>query len=333
MPKNKDAFSRYKTIDKVLRNWRPVKSKKLAEICSEKLGKPVSVRQIQKDIEDMNEDTSLEINAKIKYDTKLKSFYYDKDTPPILFPPIELSMEEITALLFYIKASNHYNDLKIFKGISQAIEKVLSLTNIPGDLKNAFRSDSIIETERILPVKGSELIYRLLHAVRERRIITFDYKPFDATEAKKRKVKPVLLKEDKHMWYIVAFENKGASRTFALDRMDNLKLSDEIFAPIDFNSADYFKYSLGITVSDEDPIDIVLRFNKGQGNYVKALKIHETQRIEYEDDDGVQISMKVRPSYELYSKILSYGEAVKVVSPAALSDRIKRHLFEALKNY
>lgn len=333
MPKNKDAFSRYKTIDKTLRNWKPIKSRRLAEICSEKLGKPISVRQIQKDIEDMNEDTSLEINARIKYDTRLKSFYYDKDTPPILFPPVELSMEEITALLFYIKASSHYNDLKLFKGISQAIEKVLSLTNIPGDLKSAFRSDAIIETERILPVKGSELIYKLLHAVRERRIITFDYKPFDATEAKKRKVKPVLLKEDKHMWYIVAFEERDASRTFALDRMENLKLSDEIFAPIDFNSAGYFRYSLGITVSDEEPVKIVLKFNKGQGNYVKALKIHETQTIEFEDNSGVQISMTVRPSYELYSKILSYGENVKVVSPHAIAERIKRHLSEALKNY
>lgn len=333
MPKNKDAFSRYKTIDKTLRNWRPIKSKKLAEICSEKLGKPVSVRQIQKDIEDMNEDTSLEINASIKYDTKLKSYYYEKDTPPILFPPIELSTEEITALLFYIKASSHYNDLKIFKGISQAIEKVLSLTNIPGDLKNAFRSDSIIETERILPVKGSELIYKLLHAVRERRVITFDYKPFEATEARARKVKPVLLKEDKHMWYIIAFEENGASRTFALDRMQNLKLSDETFAPIDFNSAEYFKYSLGITVPDETPVKIVLKFSKGQANYIKALKIHETQAIEHEDSDGVQISITVRPSYELYSKLLSYGETVKVVSPPIIADRIKQHHSQALKNY
>src|SRR4051812_29132301 len=118
MPKTKDTFSRYMVIDEVLRNWKPVKTEQLARICSDRIGKPISQRSIQKDIDDMRFDTSLNINAPINYDTKRKAFYYDKGAASILFPTINLSDEEITALLFYLKASNHYKEYKIFNEIS-----------------------------------------------------------------------------------------------------------------------------------------------------------------------------------------------------------------------
>ncbi len=112
MPRTKDALSRYRTIDKELRRWRPLSTKSLASACTDGLGITVSQRAIQKDIADMKEDTSLGLYAPILYNTSQKSYYYEKGTSQLIFPSIELSEEEIFALLFYTKASSHFKIIK-----------------------------------------------------------------------------------------------------------------------------------------------------------------------------------------------------------------------------
>ena len=44
MPKNKDAYTRYKIIDQYLRRHKFGKTSRIAEVCSGNLGIPISVR-------------------------------------------------------------------------------------------------------------------------------------------------------------------------------------------------------------------------------------------------------------------------------------------------
>lgn len=334
MPRTKDALSRYLIIDKVLRRWRPISSKKLASLCSERLGDDISPRTIQKDISDMKEDTSLNLNAPILYDTKKKCHYYEKGTPQLIFPSIELSEEETYALLFYTKAASHFKNYKIFGQISKAIKKVLDATNISDDLRKAFSTEAILETESLLASKGIEMIKELVLAVRQKRVIKFKYKRFEEDTEKDRKLKPLLIKENHELWYIIGLlDHRDHPITFAIDRITNLIVTEETFDGVSFNAEEYFKYSFGITVPEGLPIEVQLSFTKDQGNYIKALPIHETQRILVDSNSELRVSLQVKPSYEFYSKILSYGQAVKVVSPASVVDKIKLELSNAKKNY
>jgi len=112
-----------------------------------------------------------------------------------------------------------------------------------------------------------------------------------------------------------------------------VSIQDVKFEPIEFDFKEHFRHSLGITVADLEPVRIVLRFTSLQGNYVKALKIHESQKIEGDTKRSLTISIIVRPTYELYSKILSYGKDVKVISPPTIRHEIKKTLQETLKKY
>jgi len=332
MPKNKDAYSRYKIIDQYLRQVDFAKSSRLSEICSHRLGIPVSIRTIQKDIKDLTEDTVLQIYAPIKYCNRRKAYYYPENVNDI-FPAIELNDEEISALLFYGKVHNQYNNLGIFHEITSAIEKVLDSSNIKKDYKEVVTALPLILTEKTPPLKGSELLIKIMQALKQEKQIIFDYHKFGG-EVKERSISPYLLKEDRHMWYVIGFyEKRGRIITFAVDRMSKVRISDRIIIKTDFNPSNYFKYSFGITVPEEKPIEVILLFTQHQGNYIKTLPLHETQKVISENKKGLKISVLVKPTYEFYSKILSYGNNVKVIGPQPIANELKNRIEAALKLY
>lgn len=332
MPKNKDAYTRYKIIDQYLRQVDFAKTSRLSEICSDRLGIPVSVRTIQKDIKDLKEDTVLQIYAPIEYSNRIKAYYYHKNVNDI-FPALELNSEEISALLFYGKVHNQYNNLGIFHEITGAIEKVLDSANIKKDYQEVVTGTPLILTERTSPLKGSEQLIKILQALRQKKQIIFDYHKF-GEEVKERTISPYLLKEDRHMLYVVGFyEKRQKIITFAVDRMAKIRISDKQIIKIDFNPNEYFKFSFGITVPEDEPVKVILLFTQNQGNYIKTLPIHDTQKIISDNVEGLKISVLVKPTYEFYSKILSYGDDVIIIEPQSIIHSLISKIESVLKLY
>lgn len=333
MPINKDAYSRYRIIDRLLRKNSFVKTSQMVEVCSESLGINISPRTIQKDINDLREDSSLRIDAPIKYSHSQKAFYYPDDVDEI-FPALELGEEEISALLFYAQTQDQYRTYGIFKDIGNAISKVLDAANIKDDYKNAVINRPFIQTERTPPLKGNELILKIIHALKGQLKLSFEYKKFDSDEKKKRVISPYLLKEDRHMWYVIGcLEGKNKVSTFAVDRMRNVKIVNEAVFRIEFNSDEYFKYSLGVMVSEGEPIEVILSFTPHQGNYIKALPIHESQKILIDSDAELRISITIKPAYEFYMKILGYGSSVRVISPQEIIHEVRDMLKMTIDQY
>jgi predicted DNA-binding transcriptional regulator YafY len=332
MPKNKDALTRYRTIDQYLRRTKFAKTSRLAEVCGERLGIPVSVRTIQKDILDMREDTALGFYAPIIEDKKRQGYYYPEDVDN-LFPAIELDSDEISALLFYGQIQSQYNQLGIFGAITEAIDKVLDAANVRQEYREVVANQPIIQMERTPRIKGNELLIKLIQALRLKKKIRFSYQKF-GEEKKERVISPYILKEDKHMWYLIGnIDGRDHVTTFAVDRMSDIRIQRERIKKSPFSPRNYFKYSFGVTVTDDEPINVVLSFTRMQGHYLKTLPIHETQKILVDNEDELRISIQVKPAYEFYSKILSYGDSVKIISPEGVQQEVKETLRKALLRY
>ena len=332
MPKNKDAFSRYKIIDFYLRHHDFATTKRLAEICSERLGINVAVRTIQKDIADLRFDTVLNINAPIVENRKERTYYYAKGTPEI-FTAIELEDEEIYALLFYAKTISQYNTYPIFKEISKAVRKVIDNSNISLKSKDLFEKETFLETEKHVALKGIEFIPMLLDAMSRKKIIEVEYQKFNNGITYYR-IKPLLIKEDKQLWYILGVNTEyDKIRTYALDRIIKISVTNDDFEPLQFNSSEYFRFSFGITVNDEAPVEVLISFTPDTGNYLRTLPIHETQEIIEDTAEKFIIKLKVIPSYEFYSKILSYGSDATILSPEFIKSRFQKSFEEAVRNY
>lgn len=332
MADNQNALKRYRVILKVLSRSGKHSSKQIHIACKN-TGIKCALRTIQKDLQDLRDDESIfGQNLNIHEDKKTKKWYSD-GVPKGIFNAIELEDGEATALLFYAKTMNQYRDYPVFKEMSVAIRKVIDSSNASDEVKELFEKDSLLETEKHEPINGIELITDILKAINTRNVLIIEYQKFDG-KLKTYEFKPVLLKEDKQMWYIVGV-NVGSVdiRTLALDRVKSLIVNNKTFNSIEFNSEEYFKYSFGITVSVKEPIDVIISFNTDQGNYLRALPIHPTQLILVDDETEFKIQITVIPSYEFYSKIRSYGEQAKIISPAYVSDIIKGSFSDAITNY
>lgn len=331
MPSNKEAIKRYRIIHSILRRGGNHKSKRITEICNER-GIPVSQRTIQNDLKDLAEDTELGFFLPIVNDKKTKAYYYS-EIPKDIFPILELETEEIDALLFYVKMINQYKEYPIFTEISKAVKKVIVNSNIPQQILELFDKETLLETEKHSFIYGIEFITEILNAIQSRKIIEIEYTKFN-TESKKYKIKPLLLKEDKQMWYVIGI-NIGRENhiTLALDRINSITITKDSFDPVIFNTEEYFKYSFGITVSEEDPVEVIILFEPQQGNYLKTLPIHPTQKIIKETSKEFIISVQVQPSYEFYSKIKSYGEQAVIISPPYIRDYILDCFNVAINKY
>ncbi len=174
--------------------------------------------------------------------------------------------------------------------------------------------------------QGTENLYGLLHAVKNRLKVTFTYQKFWEDEASYRITDPYALKEFRNRWYLISKDNKeGKVKTFSLDRLTNLEITNKTFTlPKDYNAEESFRYSFGIiSPDDQEPQEVVLSFDPVQGKYIKSLPLHESQEVLVDNEDELQIRLKLWITQDLVMELLSYGAEMKVLKPKSLIKEIK----------
>ena len=331
MAERKHQYGRYQVIDRLLSTGDRVKTSEIQKAILYDLEIKVSTKTINNDINDMKYSIVLGYNAPIEKDQSKKAYYYSD--PDYTIKAFGLKEADINALQFYAKSINQYKEYEVFSDFSNAIEKILDAVTIRKGLSTAEQAKSIVQTERAPRVTGSHWIPKIVEAINTNSLIGFEYQKFDTDELKVAKLKPYLLKEDRHLWYVLGRNHEGRLITYALDRISKLDILDEKFVADNVDFEDYFKYSFGITVNDGEPVNTVLSFTVFQGKYVKALPVHPTQKILIDNNEELRISVDVIPSYEFYEKILGYGANVKIISPPEVVSELKFKIEEVSKRY
>lgn len=207
------------------------------------------------------------------------------------------------------------------------------------DTFNALRigenTSDFIHFENRKPL-GTENLFGLIHAIKNRLKISFTYQKFWEQELTHRSVEPYALKEFKNRWYVLAKDHKDNNiKSFALDRLTNLAISNTSFKfPSDYNVEESYRYCFGIiSPTDEAPLEIILSFDPIQGKYIKSLPLHNTQQILIDSSKELRIKLTLCVTYDLVMEILSYGQFVKVIQPASLLDEIRKAHNKAYKQY
>ena len=165
---------------------------------------------------------------------------------------------------------------------------------------------------------GAEHFYGLLHATKNRFLVTFQYHKLWEAHSTARRVRPLALKEFRSRWYLLALEvlRKRFAKTPQLDV-----------------SALYHD-AFGILTPDDDaPHDVVLWFEPVQARYVRTFPLHPSQRVESEDADGLTLRLRVRLTHDFVMELLFFGPQVKVLKPAALIREMRSTLQAALAHH
>ncbi len=225
------------------------------------------------------------------------------------------------------------------------IEEENGMASVPARLVEAFNTFNALQFNQSIPdavqmeyqkPKGIEFFRIILQAITQKKELVFNYTKFDTNTSEQRTIKPFLLKEYKNRWYAIGEDNaKNTIRTFGLDRMEDVCMSTKKFKKEkDFKPEEYFKNAFGVIYSDDKNAEIIqLLFQSDSGNYIKTMPIHHSQEILSDDKKGLLIQLKLFPSNDFVSEILSYGASVKVLQPARLRNAVKSALKKALEQY
>ena len=227
---------------------------------------------------------------------------------------------------YYINQSETEN--MNFQRMIEAFDMFNSL-NLAQDLT------TFIHLEKRRP-QGTENLYGLLHAIKNKLKVKFTYQKFWEEELSQRLVEPYALKEFKNRWYILAKDSKDNNiKSFALDRLTNLEITTQHYQyPDNYSIEQSYRYCFGIiSPNGSDPQDIILSFDPFQGKYIKTLPLHETQQVLVDDDNETRIKLKLYLTHDLIMELLSFGNKVKVVEPKSLADEIKEAHRNAYKQY
>lgn len=227
---------------------------------------------------------------------------------------------------YYISQSKTEN--MNFQRMMEAFDMFNSL-NLAQDLT------PFIHLEKRRP-QGTENLYGLLHAIKNRLQIKFTYQKFWEEELSQRLVEPYALKEFKNRWYIMAKDSKDNNiKSFALDRLTNLEITNLNYQyPDNYSIEQSYRYCFGIiSPNDEEPQDIILSFDPFQGKYIKTLPLHDTQQVLVDNDEEMKIKLKLCLTHDLLMELLSFGDNVKIIEPLELAVKVQQEHEKAFKIY
>jgi len=191
-----------------------------------------------------------------------------------------------------------------------------------------------VRFEELGRLQGIHHLAPLLRAIRERREVEVAYRKFHAEGEKRHRVRPALLKEYHGRWYLLGRTTKHAGPiALGLDRIVALEVLRTRFKRDNGAVAGFYDHVIGVDASPGKPERVLLRLDPVQAEYVKALPLHDSQRVEQEDADGVTISLFVMPNTELRQAILSWGASVRVLEPKSLAKEIRKAHKEAAARY
>ena len=255
-----------------------------------------SKRTLQRDFNDIRNTFGIDI----EYSKSLKGYFISQDETE------NMNFQRM------IEAFDMYNSLNISKDLTP-----------------------FVHLEKRRP-QGTEHLFGLIHAIKNKLQIIFDYQKFWEENSSPRLCEPYALKEFKSRWYLIARDvNDGLVKTFGLERLSNIDITKGAFEfPETFNIGDNFRYCFGvINLSGQVPEEIILSFDPIQGKYIKSLPLHETQVIIVDNEDELQVKLTLFVTLDFIMEILSHGDYVKVIAPQSLVDRIKVELNNALIQY
>ncbi len=267
-----------------------------------------------------------------RYDTEIGERTFQRDLADIRSNfDIEIVYDEQKNGYFAQTDSTlNFDKLLYFIGLAESSDIILSTIK---DKNKLFQYLSISPNPH---AKGVQNIGRLLQAIQNQMIIRFEHNNYQTGKSKEYVVSPYLLKEFDGMWYLFAFVDElEAFRTFGLDRIDNLIITDKQFQREKSleKTTEKFSQVYGLIYEPNNnpnaPIEEVeLRVSDMMLHYLNALPLHHSQTIE---KNILSLHLIINP--ELENKIISYGEHIEVLSPIHLRESIKQRLIKALSQY
>lgn len=198
-------------------------------------------------------------------------------------------------------------------------------------VSNALANSQRIKDRIILEhvPSGQDYLQPIIEAMKENRVLNMTYHSYWKDEENNFDVQPYCVKLFRQRWYMVArstysyYYEKGP-RIYSLDRIKYIHATDETFEmPKDWTAKDFFDGCFGIIPEQSVKIQPVkLKVSAGQANYIRDLKMHESQEEIERNEEYSIFTFNIRPGFDFQQELLWNGEDVEVLEPFWLRKEI-----------
>ena len=167
------------------------------------------------------------------------------------------------------------------------------------------------------PVLAAGVLPALRRAILGMQPVVVRYAGPDAAEPTTRILCPYGILYGGRGWLVAHVDGLPEMRLWRLDRIASVDLVDRGFQRReDFDLATYAAQSFG--VFQEEPLDVVLRFEPEAADDAAGWVFHPSQSIEREADGALIVRFRAGGVQEMCWHLFTWGTAVTVVAPDAL---------------
>ncbi len=350
MPSNKNAMMRYKLLDELLSNrFHNYSIPDMVDAVNNRLaefgeGYSVGRRTIEKDIKYLEEGP---FEAEIERycvdgagsdgrTIKKRCLRYVEGASRIFEQ--KMNADEELMLRGLLRIIGQFDGLPNFGSLEQLRQRV-----------NASDDDRNIISFTRNPLAYSNILGELFTAISGKEVVEFRHYHFDKPDEKRLfRVNPLLLREYNCRWFLIGtIVGKGKMFTFALDRISDLRIANEIrYEPYDGSLEERFDDIIGVTdYKDRTPVDIVFWASDKALGYVLSKPLHDSQTKLSENKDaelrrqhpvlrdGRFFRIRCKYNYELIRELMSYKSELIVLSPKEIRDEIVQALDNMAERY
>lgn len=289
----------------------------------------VQIRTLRKDISFMKSESGY--NAPIEaMKSSNGSYFYRYTDKSFSINKSPLNDTEAEQLKNAISILNRFEGSPEFEWVNQ----LGPLLNDKFGLKN--QDKKVMSLESNIDYKGYDFITPLFNAIINKTVIKVNYEPF-GKDPYDVIFHPYFLKQYNNRWFVFGYNefNQNQCWNLALDRINGeIEKTSEKYINDVTDWEEFFDDMIGVSKNENDkPEEVKLLFNKEQAPYIQTKPLHWTQKNHLLENGSLEIRINVFINYELETRILSFGEKVKVLAPDNLIKKIKQRIKLQLNNY
>lgn len=227
-------------------------------------------------------------------------------------PPLIFTQDEAAAIALGTRMLASQATGRHIAEAEQALEKIVAV--LPADARQRVERLSDIITipfpQRRFDLDDPRLT-KLQEAILDRRVVELRYHSRSGDEITEREVEPRELSYFDRTWFLTGYcRLRQDVRSFRVERMTAVTLSDEHFTPND------------LPARQRRPVEVRVRFSESTAPWVRERQHWAFQREE-QDDGGVVMIYGPDNLDEISSWILGWGTDAEPLSPPELRDLIK----------
>ena len=310
------------------RQW--LKASEIASMLKDQ-GHEVSVRTVQRDLQEMSTIFPIQLNDKNPRDY---GWRWMKGAS-IDIPGMDMSEALAMRLVeIHLKQMMPSSMLEALQGVFSQAKSRLEQVPKPSDWVKKVKF--VQPNQALLPPRIDENVQvGIYKALLEKRKIKGYYRVIRMEESKEYVLNPLGLILRGSVSYLVATAwDYEDPRLYAMHRFEKADvLDEECSIPEGFDLEKAISSGFADFANGGDQVHLQLLCDESKAAYLEETPLSEDQKVSSPDDGWVKISATVNDTWQLRWWLLSQGAGIEVLSPINLRKEIAKELAEASGHY